>query len=47
MRKKVYGDIGRALKCIPVERPQDLAANGKGIVKPIGSRFLEVCHSLF
>lgn len=36
MRRKVYGDIGRALRCIPVERPQDLATNGTGTIKPVG-----------
>eukprot|EP00347_Sterkiella_histriomuscorum_P005857 403355010 len=41
MRRKVYGDIGRALKCIPVERPQDLATNGKGTLTPVGKRFIE------
>jgi hypothetical protein len=32
MRRKFYGDIGAALKCIPVERPQDVARIGKGSV---------------
>ena len=42
MRRRFYGDIGRALKGIPVERPQDLAANGTGILKPVGKRYVEV-----
>mmetsp|Transcript_22237 Transcript_22237/g.31056 ORF Transcript_22237/g.31056 Transcript_22237/m.31056 type:complete len:681 (-) Transcript_22237:397-2439(-) len=33
MRKKVIGDLARALNSIPVERPQDLAKPGTGTVK--------------
>lgn len=38
MRRAVIGHIGRALKSIPVERPQDLAVKGKGKIRYISQR---------
>lgn len=32
MRRHIHGAIGRFLGCIPVERPRDLAKQGKGTI---------------
>lgn len=53
MRKPIIGHIGRALGGIPVERPQDLAKNGSGILRKLDgdylygedTKFSKECHA--
>ena len=41
MRRSVYGQLGKSIRCIPVERAQDLASNGKGTVRIVQSKIVE------
>ncbi|CAK74407.1 unnamed protein product (macronuclear) [Paramecium tetraurelia] len=47
MRKPIIGDIGKALGGIPVERPQDLAKIGSGILKKYDGTYLFAENSQF
>jgi len=42
MRRHIHGAIGRFLGCIPVERPRDLAKQGKGTIISIKDGVLKV-----
>jgi glycerol-3-phosphate O-acyltransferase/dihydroxyacetone phosphate acyltransferase len=35
VRRPIIGHFGRSMNVIPVERPQDLAFVGKGVITPL------------
>jgi len=47
MRRHIHGAIGRFLGCIPVERPRDLAKQGKGTIISIKEGVLKVEKQFF
>lgn len=42
VRRRVIGDIAKLINVVPVERPQDLAKNGKGKIINIKNSILKV-----
>lgn len=46
VRRRVIGDIAKLINVVPVERPQDLAKNGKGKIVNIKNSILKVFNKM-
>lgn len=47
VRRPVIGHIAKMINVVPVERPQDLAKNGKGKILAIKNSILKVLNFVF
>ena len=47
MKRGIYGDVAKAVNCIPVERAQDIVKDGIGTIQFISEKEIKVSFILF